>query len=107
VFIMGTGGRINPGQELVINLSGVPAHPRTSRNLALGLAALIFAAGAWFAFTPGKAHAAQDQKLRARREKLMNDVVALERKRRQKPLSPSEEIKLEKATAELDTGTAA
>src|SRR5688500_6527768 len=117
VFIMGTGGRINPGQELVINLSGVPAHPGTSRNLALGLAALIFAAGAWFAFTPGKAHAAQDQKLRARREKLMNDVVALERKRRQKPLSSSEETKLEKATAELervtaeldrtDTGTAA
>lgn len=106
VFIMGTGGRINPGQELVINLSGVPAQPRAWRNVALALAALIFAAGAWFAFTPAKAHAALDQKLRARREKLMNDVVALERKRRQKPLSPPEETKLQKATAELERVTA-
>ena len=106
VFIMGTGGRINPGQELVINLSGIPAHSRTPRNVALALAALIFAAGAWFAFTPAKAHAAQDQKLRARREKLMNDLVALERKRRQKPLSPAEEAKLHKATAELERVTA-
>lgn len=106
VFIMGTGGRINPGQELVIHLTGVPAHSRTPRNVALALAALIFAAGAWFAFTPAKAHAAQDQQLRARREKLMNDVVALERKRRQKPLSPSEQAKLQKAAAELERVTA-
>jgi hypothetical protein len=85
--------------------------------VALALAALIFAAGAWFALTPAKAHAAHDQRLRARRDKLMNDVVALERKRRQKPLSPSDETKLQNATAELerviaeldrtDTGTAA
>lgn len=106
VFIMGTGGRLNAGEELVINLSGVPAHSRTLRNVALAVAALIFAAGAWFALTPAKAHAAQDQKLRARREKLMNDVVALERKRRQKPLSPAEDAKLQKATAELERLTA-
>ena len=117
VFIMGTGGRLNAGQELVINLSGIPAHSRTLRNVALVLAALIFAAGAWFAFRPATGQAAQDDRLRARREKLMNDVVALERKRRQQPLSPAEETKLQKATAELerviaeldraDTGTAA
>jgi hypothetical protein len=102
VFIMGTGGRLNPGQELVINLSGMPAHSRTPRNVALGLAALIFVIGAWLAFTPAKAHATQDERLRARREKLMNDVVVLERKRRQKPLSPADEVKLQKATAELE-----
>jgi hypothetical protein len=102
VFIMGTGGRINAGDELVINLSGIPAHSHTSRNVALALAAIIFGLGAWFAFSPSKAHAAQDEKLRTRREKLMNDVVALERKRRQKPLSASEESKLQRATNELE-----
>ena len=86
VFIMGTGGRMNANEELVIHLTGIPAHSPTARNVALGLAAIIFGLGAWFAFSPSKAHAAQDEKLRARRDKLMNDVVALERKRRQKPL---------------------
>ena len=107
VFIMGTGGRINPGQELVINLSGIPAHSRNPRNLALAMAALIFAAGAWFAFSPAKAQAAQDAKLRARKDKLLNEVVALERKRRQKALSPAEEAKLQRSTSELERVIAA
>ncbi len=99
---MGTGGRINANEELVINLSGIPAHSQTLRNVALGLAAIIFGLGAWFAFSPSKTHASQDAKLRARREKLINEVVALERKRRQKPLSASEESKLQRATSELE-----
>jgi hypothetical protein len=102
VFIMGTGGRINAGEELVINLTGIPAHSLTLRNSALALAAIIFGLGGWFAFSPSKAHAALDEKLRARREKLINDVVALERKRRQKPLSATEEAKLQRATSELE-----
>jgi hypothetical protein len=102
VFIMGTGGRINPGQELVINLSGIPAHSQTQRNVALALAALIFAAGAWFAFAPAKAHAAQDAKLHARKEKLLTEVVALERKRRHKALTAQEEAKLQRAAGELE-----
>lgn len=102
VFIMGTGGRINANEELVIHLSGIPAHSQTLRNVALGLAAIIFGLGAWFAFSPSKTLASQDAKLRARREKLMNEVVALERKRRQKPLSAGEESKLQRATSELE-----
>ena len=107
VFIMGTGGRINQGQELVINLSGIPAHSRTPRNLALALAVLIFGVGAWFAFSPAKAQAAQDAKLRARKDKLLNEVVALERKRRQKALSAAEEAKAQRLTSELERVIAA
>jgi hypothetical protein len=113
-FIMGTGGRLNAGDTLVVNLSGLPAHSQTSRNVALLATVIIFAVGAWFALSPGKAHAAQDAKLQARREKLMNEIVALERKRSQKPLSVSDEARLERATtelerviAELDRGAAA
>ena len=102
VFIMGTGGRINAGQELVLNLTGIPAHSQTSRNAVLGLVAIIFGLGAWFAFTPAKAHAAQDDRLRARREKLLNEVVALERKKRARPLTAAEEARLQKTTSELE-----
>jgi hypothetical protein len=113
-FIMGTGGRLNAGDTLVLNLSGLPAHSQTQRNVALLATVIIFAVGAWFALSPAKAHAAQDAKLQARREKLMNEIVALERKRSQKPLSVSDEARLERATtelerviAELDRGAAA
>ena len=114
VFIMGTGGRINAGQELVINLTGVPAHDHTSRNVVLALVVVIFAVGAWLALTPGKAHEAQEEQLRARKEKLLSQVAALESKRRAGKLAPAEEAKLQRATnelerviAELDRGEAA
>jgi hypothetical protein len=113
-FIMGTGGRLNAGETLVLNLSGLPAHSQTPKNAALIGVVVIFALGAWFALTPGKARAAQDATLGAKREKLMAEIVALERKRRQKPLSSSDEARLQRATtelerviAELDRGAAA
>ena len=102
VFIMGTGGRIDAGQELVLNLSGMPAHSRTPRNAALALTALMFAVSAWYAFTPARPEAAPGARLRARREQLMNEVVALERKRRQKPLTAADEAKLQRAATELE-----
>ena len=102
LFMMGTGGRVNAGETLEVHLSGMPAPSHTPRNVGLALAAAIFAIGAWFAFAPAKAHAAQDAALRSRREKLMNELVALERKRRQKGLSDADEAKLQRTTAELE-----
>ena len=101
-FIMATGPRLNAGETLVLNLTGLPAHSHTPRNVALIAVAVMFAIGAWFALSPARAHAAQDAKLQARREKLMNEVVALERKRRSKPLSEAEEARLQRVTAELE-----
>jgi hypothetical protein len=54
------------------------------------------------AWSPAKAHAVQDAKLNARRDKLMNEIVALERRRRQRPLSDSDEARLQRATTELE-----
>jgi hypothetical protein len=101
-FVMATGGRLNAGETLVLNLTGLPAHSQMPRNVALVSALVIFGIGAWFAFSPAKVRAAQDAKLQARREKLMNDLVALERKRRSKPLSVADEARLQRATAELE-----
>ena len=101
-FIMGTGGRLNAGDTLVLHLTGLPSHSETPRNAALIAAVVIYAIGAWFALSPAKAHAVQDAKLNAQREKLMSEIVALEKKRRQKPLSSADVARLERATAELE-----
>jgi hypothetical protein len=113
-FIMATGPRLNAGDTLVLELSGLPAHSNVQRNVALAATVIIFALGAWFALSPAKAHAVQDEKLNAKREKLLDEVVALERKRRSRPLSEAEEARLARATsdlerviAELDRGAAA
>ena len=113
-FVMATGPRLNAGDTLVLNLSGLPAHSRTPRNVALIATVAIFAIGLWFALSPGKAQAKQDAQLNARREKLLNEIVSLERKRGHKPLSESDEARLQRATtelerviAELDRGAAA
>jgi hypothetical protein len=101
-FIIATGGRLNAGDTLVLNLTGLPAHSMTQRNVALIAALVMFAIGAWFVWSPAKVHAAQDAKLGARREKLINEIVALEKKRRQKPLSDADEARLQRATSELE-----
>ena len=54
-FIMGTGGRLNAGDTLVVNLSGMPAHSHMPRNVALAAAALVFVVGLWMAMSPAAA----------------------------------------------------
>jgi hypothetical protein len=101
-FIMATGPRLNAGETMVLHLSNLPAHSNTQRNAALIAVVIMFAVGAWFALSPAKAHAAQDAKLMARREKLIGEVVALERKRQGKPLADADEARLQRLTSELE-----
>lgn len=107
VFLMGTGGRLNAGDTLVVNLSGMPAHSLWPRNVALAAAALVFAVGLWMAVSPTAARASEDAKLEVRREKLLAEVVALERKKRAKTLSASEDARLQRMIAELEKVMAA
>ncbi len=107
VFLMGTGGRLNAGDTLVVNLSGMPAHSLLPRNIALGAAALVFMVGLWMAVSPRAARASEDAKLETRRERLLSDVVALERKKRQKPLSAADGARLQRLTADLEKVMAA
>ena len=106
-FIMGTGGRINAGETVSVNLSGMPAQSRWPRNVALGAAALVFAVGLWMAVSPQAARAAEGAKLETRRERLLSEVVALERKRRQKPLAAADEMRLQRLTSDLEKVMAA
>ena len=102
VFIMGTGGRLNAGDTLVVNLSGMPAHSLWPRNVALGAALLVFVVGAWLSLSPKAARASEETKLETRRERLMAELVALERKKRQKPLSAGDATRLQRVTLDLE-----
>jgi hypothetical protein len=48
-FILGIGPAIPAGQALVLDITGLPHHPRWPRYVALGLAGAILAVGIWAA----------------------------------------------------------
>jgi hypothetical protein len=53
-FILGVGPAIAAGQSLVLDLTGLPHHPRWPRYLALSLAGVILAAGVWASVRPAR-----------------------------------------------------
>ena len=85
VFIAATGGPVAAGQPIQIVVDGVPHHSQAPRRIALALAVLIVALGAWFASRPSAdaaARAAERARLIARREKLFSELTRLERDHR-------------------------
>jgi hypothetical protein len=85
VFIAATGGPVAAGQPIRIIVDGVPHHSQAPRRIALALAVLIVALGAWFAMRPSgdaAARAADRARLIARREKLFGELARLERDHR-------------------------
>jgi hypothetical protein len=58
-LILGTGAGLAAGQSLTLTISGLPHHATWPRNLALGMAGAIMAAGLWGAFArPARRRAA-------------------------------------------------
>lgn len=80
-FLFASGPGLAAGQTLTVDLDGLPHHPTWPRNLALALAVLILAAGAWGAFRTGgtSADLRTRRQLAARRERLFDEVVRLDR----------------------------
>lgn len=101
-FIMATGGRLKAGDTLTLNLTGLPAHNQTPRYVALALVAVFFLGGAWFAFGPRREDTSETARLKVQRDKLMNEVVGLERRRRERGLSESETAKMQRLSADLE-----
>lgn len=77
-FLMGTGGRLNEGQTLVLEFAGLPSPPVWPLRVALGLAGVCLAWGAWAA-TRGRPDAgvARDA-LHAERDRLLGALSALD-----------------------------
>lgn len=81
LFLVGTGGALSSGQTLAMTISGLPHESTWPRDLALGAAIAIILAGFWLARGGGNAEALRAQ-LRSRRDRLFNELVALEEQHR-------------------------
>jgi hypothetical protein len=85
VFIAATGGPIAAGQPLELEVGGIAHHSRAPRIVALALAGIIVAIGVWMSGRPSgdaSGSVAERKRLMARRDRLFNDLVRLERDRR-------------------------
>jgi hypothetical protein len=107
VFLMGTGNRINAGDTLVLQLSGLPARSPVARYAVLGLALAILVIGLGIGLTSPEPQSSGDPKLIAKRDRLMGELVSLERKRRARPLSAPDEVRRQKVMADLERAWAA
>ncbi len=83
-YILGQGPALKAGDTITLSFTGLPASPTWPRNLALGLAVLILAAGGWMAARPrreGVDTAARAKQLQAKRERLFAQLAELEKQR--------------------------
>jgi hypothetical protein len=111
-FLMATGGRINAGETLTLNLSGLPYHSRALRDAGIGLGAIVLAVGLWVAFAGAPAGRGPATQLKQRREKLFADLVALEDQRKRGRIDDTRYAtrrealvgQLERVMGELDEG---
>lgn len=79
IYIAGAGGGVPAGQPVRLTVSGLPHHSTTPRYVALFLAGVMVAAGAWFARQPAKdLHGLHRKQLVSRREKLFQELLRLE-----------------------------
>jgi hypothetical protein len=81
LYIAGRGPAVDASQTLTLTFSGLPHHSTWPRDIALALAFLILAAGAWSTFRGGNKRAGVDDRrknLEARRDGLFDELTALE-----------------------------
>jgi hypothetical protein len=82
-YIVGEGGALKAGDTLSLTLDGLPHRATWPRNLALALAVVIIAAGAWGASRGGSPQvSARRRQMQARRDTLFAELAALEEQRR-------------------------
>jgi hypothetical protein len=112
-FIMATGPALQAGAMLEVSLTGVPHHSRVPRIAVLVVAGSVLIVGLWVAVFGGRrVDGRRAEELGVRREKLLADLVRLERQRRAGSVDESRygsrrrELvrQLERIYGELDTG---
>jgi hypothetical protein len=83
-YIVGRAGAVRAGESLSLALSGLPHRPTWPRNVALTLAIVVVAAGAWSATRrPEAGEKDRRRQLQAQRDALFAQLTALETQRRQ------------------------
>jgi hypothetical protein len=89
-YIVGQGPALKAGDIVTFTFTGLPHEPTWPRNIAIGLALLILAGGAW---TSARARGrseddARRRKLEARRDQLFAELAALETEQRAGSIAP-------------------
>lgn len=81
IYIVGQGPAVKAGEVVTFHFSRLPHHAGWPRNLALLLAGLVLAGGAWTSVRTGRPAArgqTRRQGLQARRDRLFDELTALE-----------------------------
>lgn len=78
-FVMATGGRLNAGDTLSVQVTGLPNRSTAFRDAGLAGAGIVLLVGAWAAWRGAPERHDKQAQLHARREKLFGELVALER----------------------------
>jgi hypothetical protein len=82
-YIVAQGGAMRAGDTLSLSLSGLPSRRTWPRNVAVGLAVLVLAAGAYGATRRSSgSRPPSDKQLHSQRERLFADLTTLEAQRR-------------------------
>lgn len=89
-YILGQGPPLAAGSEVTLAISGLPHVPQWPRNVAIALALLVLAAGAYGTLRGGAAGggASMRQRLEAERERLFGELTGLEAAHRQGTVDP-------------------
>jgi len=88
-FIVGQGGAVRAGESVTLTLTGLPHRATWPRTVALLVAGIILAAGAWGATRGGdRAPSLRRDQLNARRDKLFSELAALDAQRRKGTVDP-------------------
>ena len=109
-FHLGTGPALAAGNELQVTLTGLPVRSRAGRWLAVILAIVLLAIGAWAAWGGHRVSAADARRaeLEGRRQKLMSELAKVEGQRQSgdspRLVARREELmgQLERVYGELD-----
>jgi hypothetical protein len=100
-FLLASGAGLPAGSTLTVQLTGLPAHSALPRQIALVIALAILCVGAWLAYTP-RITAPSKAKLVSRRDEILADLAAIERRRRRGESSGRDAQRQPELLAELE-----
>ncbi|MBA2258037.1 MAG: carboxypeptidase regulatory-like domain-containing protein [Acidobacteria bacterium] len=91
LYILGQGPALAAGGAVEFSFTGLPHSPTWPRNVALTLAILVLAGGAWISVRPhgAPAQSRDRERLHERREKLFDELTALEESHRDGRVDPA------------------
>jgi hypothetical protein len=82
VFLIGSGASLPAGAALTVNLTNLPIHSATPRNVTLALAVGVVALGVWLSVSGRNKGRDDARALTSRRDTLLRELEDIEKRRR-------------------------